>query len=97
MKEMKELILSQFEKNDRFMTTQEFVEKYEIGVSFEEMYTIRENIKSKLKFANSFLLGGLKKEKYTKEQENYLDGLKFMLSKYMELYSDWQVDLSEWR
>lgn len=66
------------------MTTQEFVEKYEIGVSFEEMYTIRENIKSKLKFANSFLLGDVKKGKYTKEQENYLDGLKFMLSKYME-------------
>ena len=55
------------------MTPQEFVEKYEIGVSFEEMYTIRENIKSKLKFANSFLLGDVKKGKYTKEQENYLE------------------------
>ena len=66
------------------MTTQEFVEKYEIGVSFEDMYSIRENAKSKLKFAKSFLLGDIKKEKYTKEQENYLGGLKFMLSKYME-------------
>ena len=65
------------------MTTQEFVEKYEIGVSFEEMYSIRENAKSKLRFAQSFL-GDLKNEKYTKEQENYLGGLKFMLSKYME-------------
>jgi hypothetical protein len=70
-------------KGECFMTPQEFVEKYEIGVSFEEMYRIRENAKSKLKFAQSFL-GDLKKEKYTKEQENYLGGLKFMLSKYME-------------
>lgn len=70
-------------KGECFMTTQEFVEKYEIGVSFEEMYSIRENAKSKLRFAQSFL-GDLKNEKYTKEQENYLGGLKFMLSKYME-------------
>ena len=58
------------------MTTQDFVTKYKIGVSFTEMYKTQE----KLKHIDGILL---KSEKYNEHQSSYLNGLKFMLAKYL--------------
>ena len=58
------------------MTQQDFVNKYNIGESFEQMY----DLMYKKNRSENFLF---KDEAITSEKKNYLDGLKYMLSVYM--------------
>lgn len=59
------------------MTLDEFLKKYDIGTSFEEMYTVQ----AKLDRVNNFTF---KKEAYTSDRRTYLEGLRYMFLKYVE-------------
>jgi hypothetical protein len=58
------------------MTLQDFVNKYGLDVSFEQMYQVQ----NKMKRVNNFLF----EDTSHSEKQRYLDGLKYMLSAYME-------------
>ena len=58
------------------MTSQDFIKKYDLKVSFEQMYTIQR----KLNRMNNFVFeDGV----ISYDKQNYLSGLKYMLSAYM--------------
>ena len=59
------------------MTTQEFVEKYNIGMSFDEMYTHQRQ----LKIVKGFTSRGGER---TSERKSFIEGLEYMLMRYLE-------------
>ena len=58
------------------MTREEFVAKYNLGVSFDEMYVLQ----SKARRMNNFVF---KDEAITSDEKKYLEGLQYMLSVYI--------------